>query len=114
MAATLKSAETEARSILQQWVEASAVTQNTPAGGAEMFRVDQEMMGRIAAVFEVTPTPLETATAAWTLSCMRVTLGASLSLNPWAVAARLEAMERTTRKTGEAMIDLYRSRSPLK
>jgi hypothetical protein len=109
----LAAAEAKARKILAKWI-ATAEQATGPGDSWSLTSFDQQMIAEIAAAFEVEPWPAETVASTSGLAWTRAWLATALSFNPAVTPAmKTEAFARATRSAGEALIEVYRRRSPL-
>ena len=112
-------AEAEARRAVDEWIAAGNACAASPGASAiGMFEIDQKMLGRIAAAYEVeTPDVAAWWSAcglAWARGSLDATFGLSTWMMPWASAdIRALMLQRMTERFGEAAITAFRARSKL-
>ena len=109
----LAAAEAKARKTLAKWI-AAAEQATGPGDSWSLTSFDQQMIAELAAAFQVEAWPAETLATTSGLAWTRAWLASALSFNP-AVTPEMkaEAFARATRSAAEALIEVYRRRSPL-
>lgn len=119
MTRALDTAEAEARQAVDEWIAAGNACAAYPgASAAGMFEMDQKMLARIAAAYEVETQEIAALWSAWGLAWARSSLDATFGMTtwmmPWASAdLRALMLQRMTERFGEAAITAFRARSPL-
>jgi hypothetical protein len=118
MSQALDTAEAEARKVHEEWVAQSQRWAAIPGASLAMFAIDQHMIERMAAAFEVKRAPaspyMSACALAWTRSSLDATFGFHAWMLPWASQGlREQVLNRTTERFSEAMITAMRAKSPL-
>jgi len=118
MTRTLNQAEAEARRIHEEWVAAGQAWAAIPGASLAMFAVDQQMIDRMAAAFEVQRPPANAFMSAYGLAWARSSLDATFGFNAWVLPwvsrdLRADVLNRTTERFSEATITAMRAKSPL-